>query len=63
MSTTKLAAIYESWRDENETDLPEFDAVIKAAAEDPEQNTDALIFATADLQRAAFMAGVEYASK
>ena len=63
MNTAALTAMYEAWRDEHETDLPEFDAVMKAAAADPEQKTDGLVFAAADLQRAAFMAGVEYASK
>lgn len=63
MTRAALEAMYESWRNENEKDLQEFDAVMTAAAADPEQKTDGLVFAAADLQRAAFIAGVEYASK
>lgn len=63
MNKDILAAIYEAWRDENETDLPEFAAVLQAAAADPEQKTDKLTFAAADLQRAAFAAGCEYAAR
>ena len=63
MNEKALNAMYESWRDENEKDLPELAAVLTAAAADPQQKTDGLTFAAADLQRAAFIAGCEYAAR
>lgn len=53
------------WKEETgEKDLPEFDAVMTAAAvEDPDARADEIVTAAANLQRVAWAAGFDYALK